>query len=96
MVVLKNGMWIIGEIKKLDRGKLEYSTDDIGRIRIVAEIYLTPPPYIYILSSFRKGIMTTQCPKCEAENPDTQSFCDDCGTQLGPLSVTKTLKVPPI
>jgi hypothetical protein len=34
MVVLKNGMWIIGEIKKLDRGKLEYATDDIGRIYI--------------------------------------------------------------
>jgi hypothetical protein len=34
MVVLKNGMWIIGEIKKLDRSKLEYLTDDIGRIYI--------------------------------------------------------------
>ena len=37
--------------------------------------------------------MTTQCPKCKAENPDTKQFCGDCGTQLGPLSVTKTLKV---
>jgi serine/threonine protein kinase/Flp pilus assembly protein TadD len=26
--------------------------------------------------------MTTQCPKCKAENPDTKSFCGDCGTQL--------------
>ncbi|MFA9453590.1 MAG: DUF481 domain-containing protein [Candidatus Aminicenantaceae bacterium] len=33
-VVLRNGNEITGEIKKLDRGKLEYSTDDIGRIYI--------------------------------------------------------------
>jgi len=42
--------------------------------------------------------MTTQCPKCKAENADTQSFCGDCGTQLGPpkdIPVhTKTLEVP--
>jgi len=29
-------------------------------------------------------MMTTQCPKCKAEHPDTQSFCGDCGTQLIP------------
>ena len=33
-VVLRNGNEITGEIKKLDLGKLEYSTDDIGRIYI--------------------------------------------------------------
>ena len=43
--------------------------------------------------------MTTQCPKCNAENPDTKSFCGDCGTQLGPSkdipAQTKTLVTPP-
>jgi serine/threonine protein kinase len=43
--------------------------------------------------------MTTKCPKCEAENPDTQSFCGDCGTQLGPSEdipvQTRTLITPP-
>jgi hypothetical protein len=24
-----------------------------------------------------------KCPKYQTENPDTQSFCGDCGTQLG-------------
>jgi len=28
--------------------------------------------------------MATQCPKCNSENPDTQSFCGACGTQLIP------------
>lgn len=40
--------------------------------------------------------MSVKCPKCNAENPDTQSFCGDCGTNLGPLKefpeVTKTIK----
>ena len=40
--------------------------------------------------------MTTQCPKCDAENPDTQSFCGDCGIQLieseaQEVAFTKTL-----
>jgi len=40
-----------------------------------------------------------KCPKCQTDNPDTQSFCGDCGTQL-PASVgispslTKTLQTP--
>ena len=42
--------------------------------------------------------MTTQCPKCKAANPDTQSFCGDCGTQLGtPKDIpvhTKTIETP--
>jgi len=40
-----------------------------------------------------------KCPKCQANNPDTQSFCGDCGTQLMPSedagpSFTKTLETP--
>ncbi|MFB0565247.1 MAG: zinc-ribbon domain-containing protein [Candidatus Aminicenantaceae bacterium] len=42
--------------------------------------------------------MGVKCPKCQTENPDTQRFCGDCGTQL-PLSEeipvpTKTLETP--
>ena len=42
--------------------------------------------------------MATKCPKCDFDNPDTQKFCGDCGTQL--LSsmdvpeITKTLETP--
>ncbi|MFC2141936.1 protein kinase [Acidobacteriota bacterium] len=39
-----------------------------------------------------------KCPKCQADNPDTQSFCGDCGTQLGKPkeapAFTKTLETP--
>jgi serine/threonine protein kinase/formylglycine-generating enzyme required for sulfatase activity/predicted esterase len=43
--------------------------------------------------------VANKCPKCNADNPDTKSFCGDCGTQLGispdvAPSVTKTLKTP--
>jgi serine/threonine protein kinase/tetratricopeptide (TPR) repeat protein len=44
--------------------------------------------------------MTAKCPKCQAENPDTKSFCGDCGTQLVPQSndihprLTETLQAP--
>ena len=42
--------------------------------------------------------MTILCPKCKAENPDTQSFCGDCGTQLTPAEKipvqTKTIEAP--
>ncbi len=34
VLVLKNGDHITGEIKKLNRGRLEYSTDDMGRINV--------------------------------------------------------------
>ena len=51
-----------------------------------------------MLSSARKGTMTTQCPKCKAENPDTKSFCGDCGTQLIPPkdipAQTRTIESP--
>jgi len=40
-----------------------------------------------------------KCSKCQSENPDTQSFCGDCGTQLilsddAQPSFTKTLETP--
>ena len=38
-----------------------------------------------------------KCPKCQHENPDTQSFCGDCGEALVPsegVSFTKTLITP--
>jgi len=40
-----------------------------------------------------------KCPKCQTENPDTKSFCADCGTQLihpddAQASFTKTLETP--
>jgi serine/threonine protein kinase/tetratricopeptide (TPR) repeat protein len=42
--------------------------------------------------------MLVKCPKCSSENPDTQSFCGECGTQLSLdkdlPSITKTLKTP--
>jgi len=43
--------------------------------------------------------VSIKCPKCQSDNPDTQSFCGDCGTQLIPSddvspSVTKTLETP--
>jgi serine/threonine protein kinase len=39
--------------------------------------------------------MGTKCPKCNTENPDTSTFCADCGTNLsssGDISVTKTMQ----
>jgi len=46
-----------------------------------------------------EGKMGIKCPKCQHENPDTQQFCGDCGTQLTPSdevspSITKTLETP--
>lgn len=42
--------------------------------------------------------MANICPKCKSENPETQSFCGDCGTQLGNSQeipeVTKTFETP--
>jgi hypothetical protein len=42
--------------------------------------------------------MAIKCPKCQADNPDTQSFCGDCGTQLTPSEsipeVTRTIETP--
>jgi serine/threonine protein kinase len=43
--------------------------------------------------------MTTQCPKCKAENPDESKFCSECGFQMDsidkmPAPPTKTLEVP--
>jgi serine/threonine protein kinase/Tfp pilus assembly protein PilF len=40
--------------------------------------------------------MGIQCPKCHHENPETATFCADCGTRLASqdFSVTKTLETP--
>jgi serine/threonine protein kinase len=42
--------------------------------------------------------VSVKCPKCSSENPDTQSFCGDCGTNLGtPKDIalhTKTIETP--
>ncbi len=40
--------------------------------------------------------MTVKCPKCQADNPDTQSFCGDCGTNLSQeiSAPTKTIETP--
>jgi len=38
-----------------------------------------------------------KCPKCHSDNPDTQSFCGNCGEALTPsegISLTKTLITP--
>ncbi len=41
--------------------------------------------------------MGTKCPKCRSNNPDSQNYCGECGTQLilsGEISPTKTLVIP--
>jgi serine/threonine protein kinase/tetratricopeptide (TPR) repeat protein len=43
--------------------------------------------------------MPLKCPKCQKENPDTQQYCGNCGTQLSlpgktSSSMTKTLETP--
>ncbi|MGD9346225.1 MAG: protein kinase, partial [Candidatus Aminicenantes bacterium] len=40
--------------------------------------------------------MTIRCPRCRTKNPDDSKFCNECGTQLTPSSVTKTLRTPPV
>ena len=38
-----------------------------------------------------------KCPKCHSDNPDTATFCADCGTNLTLLKdadVTETLETP--
>jgi TolB-like protein/predicted Ser/Thr protein kinase len=43
--------------------------------------------------------VANECPKCKHDNPDTSSFCSDCGTPLNSAeekSVTKTLITPGI
>jgi len=41
--------------------------------------------------------MAKKCPKCRSDNPDTATFCADCGTQLPSLrdiEVTETMATP--
>ncbi len=42
--------------------------------------------------------MSIKCSKCQADNPDTQSYCGGCGTQLGTPKeahvLTKTFETP--
>jgi len=39
--------------------------------------------------------MDNKCPKCHSDNPDTQQFCGECGTQLKPVHAeTRTLRTP--
>ncbi|MGB6867637.1 MAG: protein kinase, partial [Candidatus Aminicenantaceae bacterium] len=41
--------------------------------------------------------MTTQCPKCQHENPDDTIYCGKCATPLHPskdIGVTKTIETP--
>jgi serine/threonine-protein kinase len=41
--------------------------------------------------------MSVKCPKCHIDNPDTQRFCGDCGTQLSSpekIAVTETIEAP--
>jgi serine/threonine-protein kinase len=35
-----------------------------------------------LLARREKGTMRIKCPKCHSDNPDTQRFCGECGTQL--------------
>ena len=41
--------------------------------------------------------MSVKCPKCQSDNPETASFCADCGTKLSApkeISITETIKTP--
>ena len=63
---------------------------------IAQYLRLTLVPEIYILFSATKGTMTTQCPKCKAENPADSRYCKECGTQIkshSDIPVSSTLKL---
>ena len=56
IIILRNGNKITGEIKKLDRGMLEYSTDDMGTIHIEWDKII----HISSLDSFEIELQTGQ------------------------------------
>ncbi len=59
---------------------------------------MTSPLEIYILLP-SEGTREMKCPKCQSDNPATQKFCGECGTQFGlseeaQPSFTKTIETP--
>ncbi len=41
--------------------------------------------------------MGIKCPKCQSNNPDTQQYCGECGTQIIPkeeIPATETIVTP--
>jgi uncharacterized membrane protein YvbJ len=43
--------------------------------------------------------MGIKCPKCQSDNPETATFCADCGTKITSpkdIGVTKTIITPTI
>jgi len=50
---------------------------------------------MFVLCIIAKEIPIMKCPKCHADNPDTQKYCGECATPLPSLKdieVTKTLE----
>jgi len=57
------------------------------------------PKSFYAIRIPARGTWPMKCPRCQFENPETQRFCGECGTQLFstksiPLSPTETLQAP--
>ncbi len=44
---------------------------------------------VYFVYNGGGGAVTTECPKCQSKNSDTQQFCGDCGTKLPLVNETK-------
>lgn len=51
----------------------------------------------YPITKQAEEIMGIECPKCHSANPETATYCADCGTQLPSskdIPVTETLETP--